>query len=110
LKSNGKSRRSWPSLETLQIRIFYQAISSPVADTNGVAAEVEIASGDSSVNSFEAAINNKLDYVVKALDDFKLHTIFQEENKKLKESLNDISNKHNNLLCVVSDLNTQIKL
>jgi hypothetical protein len=27
--------------------------------------------------NFEAAINNKLDYVVKALDDFKLHTNFQ---------------------------------
>ena len=82
---------------------------SPDADSNRAAAEVEMAPEACPANSFEAAINNKLDYVIKALDDFKLITNLQVENKKLKESLEDLSNRHNNLLCVASDLNTRIK-
>ena len=83
---------------------------SPDANSNRVAAEVEMAPEACPANSFEAAINNKLDYVTKALDDFKLITNLQVamENKKLKESLEDLSNGHNNLLCVASDLNTRI--
>ena len=40
---------------------------------------------------------------------FKLIANLQVENKKLKKSLEDLSNRHNNLLCVASDLNTRIK-
>ena len=76
---------------------------------NRAAAEVEMAPEACPANSFEAAINNKLDYVIKALDDFKLITNLQVENKKLKESLEDLSNRHNNFLFVASDLNTRIK-
>ena len=47
--------------------------------------------------------------IVVSLYRFLVVANFQEENKKLKESLDDISIKHNNLLCVVSDLNTRIK-
>ena len=83
--------------------------NGPDADSNRVAAEVEMAPVACPANSLEAAINNKLDYVIKALDDFKLITNLQVENKKLKESLEDLSNRHNNLLCVASDLNTRIK-
>ena len=79
---------------------------SPDADSNRIAAEVEMAPEACPANSFEAAINNKLDYVIKALDDFKLLMNLQVENKKLKKSLEDLSNRHNNLLCVMSDLNT----
>ena len=82
---------------------------SPDADSNRVAAEVEMAPEACPANSFEAAINNKLDYVIKALDDFKLITNLLVENKKLKESLEDLSSRLNNLLCVASDLNTRIK-
>ena len=82
---------------------------SPDADSNRVAAEVEMAPEACPANSFEVAINNKLDYVIKALNDFNLITNLQVENKKLKESLEDLSNRHNNLLCVASDLNTRIK-
>jgi len=83
--------------------------NSPDAYSNRVAAEVEMAPEACPVNSFEAAINNILDYIIKALDDFKIITNLQEENKKLKESLEDLSNRNNNLLCVASDLNTRIK-
>ena len=42
----------------------------------------------------------------KPLDDFKLirSTNLQVENKKLKESLEDLRNRYNKLLCVGSDL------
>ena len=85
------------------------SFNGPDADSNRVAAEVEMAPVACPANSLEAAINNKLDLVIKALDDFKLITNLQVENKKLKESLEDLSNRHNNLLCVASDLNTRIK-
>ena len=99
------------------LKLFTQAtvnditspFNGPDADSNRVAAEVEMARVACPANSLEAAINNELDYVIKALDDFKLITNLQVENKKLKESLEDLSNRHNNLLCVVSDLNTRIK-
>ena len=60
-------------------------------------------------NSLETVVNNKLDYVIKTFDDFKLITNLQVENKKLRESLEDLSNRHNNLLCVASNLNARIK-
>ncbi len=61
------------------------------------------------MKSFETAISYKLDYIVQAVDDFNLITNVQEENKKLKESLEALSNKHSTLINVASDLNTRIK-
>lgn len=59
-------------------------------------------------NSFEAAINNKLDYVIRALDDFNSNNL-QEKNRKLKKSLETLTHKHNNLICVALDLNARIQ-
>ena len=62
------------------LKFFIQAtvnntspIISPDSDSNRAAEEVEMAPEACSANSFEAAINNKLDYVIKALDDFQTH-------------------------------------
>jgi tRNA A37 threonylcarbamoyladenosine dehydratase len=87
---------------------FLKQATEKVA-SNGAVAEVKTASADCNAKSFETAISDKLDYIVQAVDDFKLITNVQEENKKLKESLEALSNKHNTLINVASDLNTRIK-
>ena len=81
----------------------------PVTDSNPSIVEEATSSGDDYVVKFEASVNNKLDCILKALNDFKQISTLQEENKSLRKSLDELTHQHKNLMCVASDLNTRIK-
>ena len=81
----------------------------PVTDSNPSIVEEATSFGDDYVVKFEASVNNKLDCILKALNDFKQISILQEENKNLRKSLDELSHQHKNLMCVALDLNTRIK-
>ena len=81
----------------------------PDTDSNPSIVEEATSFGDDYVVKFEASVNNKLDCILKALNDFKQISILQEENKSLRKSLDELSHQHKNLMCVASDLNTRIK-